>query len=353
MSKFSTKYFLAIALSTILWLSVVRSSFANVSAPIINFGSGRTLTSLDSKNTNAVAKIQMQSEVVRISLYPGFSVVKGEYHMVNTSKEAVKIQVGYPSYDSIGQTRSTQEKRFQVQPPGDLSNLRALVNGREVSTTKVDNQGQWYVWPMEFLPQQATDITVYYMTDTWRSIKVPSYSIISADKQLNLFEYILESGAVWGKRIEKGTIFIKLNSKMSDQNILGILPKGILKYNSQEHYLIYRFENLKPTPANNIRINYGDTPPSKDFQAESKQFQQYYQDIDRLVVPATDPPNLVVLTQTEFSNITNSIDRLKESSSVPVTIIFLLLILVVIPCLVIVGIGWLLRYFYRRLKAKR
>jgi hypothetical protein len=340
MSKFRTKYFfLVVALSAILWLSGVRSSLANVSAPTINFGSGRTLTSLDPKNTKAAAKIQMQSEVVRINLYPGFSVVKGEYHMVNTSKEAVKIQVGYPS--------------SQVGPSGDLANLRALVNGQEVPTAKVDHQGQWYVWPMEFPPQQATDITVYYMTDTWRRIEVPSYSIISTDKQLNLFEYILESGAVWGKKIEKGTIFIKLDRQMSDRNILGILPKGIFKYNSQERYLIYRFENLKPTPANSIRINYGDTPPSRDFQEERKQFQQYYQDIDRLVVPATDPPDLVVLTQTEFSNITNSIDQLKESSSGPVTIIVLLLVIIVIPCLIIVGMAWLLRYFYRKLKADR
>ncbi len=206
---------------------------------------------------------------------------------------------------------------------------------------------------MEFPPQQATDITVYYMTDTWRKIIVPSYSIISTDKQLNLFKYILESGAVWGKRIEKGTIFIKLDHQISDRNILGILPKGILKYNSQERYLIYRFQNLKPTTANNIEINYGDTPPNRDFQEESKQFQQYYQEIDRLVVPANDPPNLVVLTQTEFSNITNSIDRLKESSSGPVTIIVLLLVIVVIPCLIIVGMVWLLRYFYRKLKADR
>jgi hypothetical protein len=351
MLGFSPKHFFSvIVLSTILWLSGVKSSFANVSAPTISFGSGRTLTSLVSKNTKAVAKIQMQSEVVRINLYPGFSVVKGEYHMVNTSKETVKIQVGYPSYD---RTAQTMENPSQVQTSGDLSNLRALVNGREVSTAKVDDQGTWYVWPMEFPPQRATDITVYYMTNTWRGIKVPSYSIISTDKQLNLFEYILESGAVWGKKIEKGTIFIKLDRTMSDRSILGILPKGILKYNSQERYLIYRFENLKPTSANNIRINYGDAPPNKNFQEESKQFQQYYQDIDRLVVPATDPPNLVLLTQTEFSHITNSLDRLKESSSGPVTIIVLLLILVVIPCLVIVGMAWLLRFLYRKIKANR
>ncbi len=351
MRKFSTKYFfLAIALGTILWLSGARSNLANVSAPTINFGSGRTLTSLDPKNAKAATKIQMQSEVVRIILYPGFGVVKGEYHMVNTSKEAVRIQVGYPSSAHTTETISSS----QVIPAGDLHNLRALVNGREVSTVKVDGQDSWYVWPMEFPAQQATDITVYYMTDTWRSIKVPSYSIISTDKQLNLFEYILESGAVWGKKIEKGTIFIKLGDpKMSDRNILGILPKGALKYNSQDRYLIHRFENLKPTRANNIRINYGDTPPNKDFQEERKQFQRYYQEIDQLAVPATDLPDLVVLNQTEFSHITNSIDRLKESSSGPVTIIVLLLVIIVIPCLIIVGMVWLLRYFYRKLKAGR
>lgn len=350
MSKLSTKYFfLVIALSAILWLCGARSSQANISAPTINFGTGRTLTSLDPKNTKAATKIQMQSEVVRISLYPGFGVVKGEYHMVNTSKEAVKIQVGYPISDRTMQSING----FQVRPSGDLDNLRALVNGREVSTAKIDNQERWYVWPVEFPPQQSTDITVYYMTDTWGRISVPSYSIVSTDKQLNLFEYILESGAVWGKKIEKGTIFIKLDPKISDRNILGILPKGIFKYNAQERYLIHRFENLKPTSANNIRINYGDVPPTKDFQEERKKFQQYYQDIDRLTLPATDLPNLVVLTQTEFSNITNSIDQLKESSSGPVTIIVLLLVVLVIPCLIIVGIALLLRYFYRKLKADR
>lgn len=316
----------------------------------MSFGSGRTLTSPATKNTKNITKIQMQSEVVRIDLYPGVGVVKGEYHMVNTSPETVNLQVGYPVNGSNDREVSDELYHYLYS---DLYHLKVLVNGREVVSNKINigkgEREKWYVWPMEFTAKQAIDVTVYYMTDTWGSIQEPNYWITSGNKKLNLFQYILDSGAVWGKKIEKGTVFIKLHENLTNRDVLGVRPPKILRYNAQDHSIIYRFTNLKPTVASNIQINYGDRAPSQDFATASTKFQQYYQEVDRLTVPTSDPPTLIQLTQNEFSIVVNSFDELQEFVSRLLTCLLLLLLLLVvlsIPGLVIVAIVLLVKKLF-------
>jgi hypothetical protein len=308
----------------------------------MSFGSGRTLTSPATKDTKNITKIQMQSEVVRIDLYPGVGVVKGEYHMVNTSPETVNLQVGYPINGSTGRELSGRLHNYLYS---DLHHLKVLVNGREVVSNKIDigkgehtDSKKWYVWPMEFTAKQAIDVTVYYLTDTWGSIQEPNHWIISGNKKLNLFQYILDSGAIWGKKIEKGTVFIKLHENLTNRDVLGVRPPKILRYNAQDHSIIYRFTNLKPTVANNIQINYGDRAPSQDFATASTKFQQYYQEVDQLTVPTSDPPTLIQLTQNEFSMVVNAFDKLQEYAALPLTFFVLLLVVLSIPGLVIVAI---------------
>jgi hypothetical protein len=358
MSRFNTqKFLLAIVLAIFLGCAGARPSLSIPEPPepetTMSFGSGRTLTSPATKNTKNITKIQMQSEVVRIDLYSGVGVVKSEYHMVNTSPETVHLQVGYPVN---GSTHRKASGKSYHDLYSDLYHLKVLVNGREVVSNKIDigkgedtDKEKWYVWPMEFTAKQAIDVTVYYMTDTWGSIQEPNYWITSGNKKLNLFQYILKSGAVWGKKIEKGTVFIKLHENLTNRDVLGVSPPKILRYNAQDHSIIYRFTNLKPTAASNIRINYGDRAPSQDFATESTKFQQYYQEVDRLTIPTSDPPTLIQLTQNEFSIVVNAFDKLQESTSFLLTCFVLLLLLLVvlsIPGLVIVAIVLFLKKLF-------
>jgi hypothetical protein len=359
MSRFNTqKFLLAIVLAIFLWCAGARPSLTTPKpVTTISFGSGRTLTSPDTKNTKNITKIQMQSEVVRIDLYPGVGVVKGEYHMVNTSPETVNLQVGYP-INGFTERKLSDELYSDSDHDSysDLYHLKVFVDDRVVSSNKIDigggehgDKNEWYVWPIKFAAKQGINVMVYYMTDTWGSIGTPTSMFTSSSKELNLFQYILQSGTVWGKKIEKGTVYIKLHENLTNRDVLGVRPPKILRYNTQDHSMIYRFTNLKPTAENNIQINYGDRSPSQDFATESTKFQHYYQEVDRLTIPTSDPPTLIQLTQNEFSIVVNDFDKLRESTSFLLTcFVSLLLLLVVlsIPGLVIVAIVLFLKMLF-------
>ena len=61
-----------------------------------NAGGSGSFTLLYPEDTIAYKKIQMKSENIYMQLYKGFAGVKGDYYFKNTSKDTLRIKVGYP-----------------------------------------------------------------------------------------------------------------------------------------------------------------------------------------------------------------------------------------------------------------
>jgi hypothetical protein len=314
---------------TLTWCC--QPAHSNMAAPYINTGGSQTIEPFNKADKKSIDQIQMVSEVVKVNLYPGFAVVKGEYHMLNTADRPIKIQVGYPPNRSFerklnGDSMETRIRfgsddkprtyivengirktdETKVTPFSGVDQLKVLVADKEIETkTKVitnqDRLASWGVWDLEFLPRQETVVIVYYMVNTKGHIS-QGYS---GSKDARLFTYVLESGQIWRDRIKQGSIFIKLNGGLDSNDIWGVLPSKTLQINQTAKYLIYQFTDLEPTVDDNIVINYNDKLPAGfDYQQEQAKSKGYYQQIDQVSLPTAGTEQLRVASQDNFSGAT-------------------------------------------------
>lgn len=226
---------------------------------------GRFLPLIAADSSN-YGKIKMQSELVLIDLYNGFSVVKGTYYMYNEQDTAVEMYTGYPQHGDYNQDIV---KNIII---GDAPfNMKVLVNGFEVisavyndssisannlSTTTAPvihanrNYQNWYLWKMKFAPKKITTITVYFLTNNSRAKLTSGYS----KSKGHAFGYVLESGKAWAGNIDTGNIFIRMMDGITLKNIAGILPDSTIKVNTEK--LAYSFINKDPSPTDNLLIWY-------------------------------------------------------------------------------------------------
>jgi hypothetical protein len=344
----STAYLISASLvGSLLWhLAYIQPVVGNAAMPSINnVGTGNSFTPVFPADSKLGGQIAMQSELVKVNLYPGFGVVKGEYHMFNTTTKPITIKVGYPNNGSfINPQLDSQEQADYTKIGGvffnELAALKVLVNGKPVPTNMFKKDyTDWHIWSMEFAPRQNTDITIYYTIDTHESHIRRGYS--SAEN--NGFAYILESGKLWKDKIHKGTVFIKLNDGLKDSDLLGVVPRKTLRYNPQSNYLIYRFTDLEPDNNSNILINYSNKVGSNfKFADRQAQSASYYQEIDRLVVPDRDPLDLKIVDKDDFS--------VSGAGSILVGLLFLVVMLVpmLLPILAGVVIFRICTFIYRR-----
>jgi hypothetical protein len=288
-----------------LSIACTQPAFGNAAMPSINnVGTGNSFTPFFPEDSKLGKQIAMRSELVKVNLYPGFGVVKGEYHMFNTTTKPITIKVGYPNngsfindqIDDRGEGYSSKIGRVFFN---ELEALKVLVDGRSVTTNMLKQDGtNWHVWSMQFAPQTKTDITVYYTIDTHASKIKRGYS----SSTNNGFAYILESGKLWKDKIQRGTIFIKLNDGLTDRDLLGVVPRKTLKYNQTDNYLIYRFADLEPDNSSNILINYHNKTSSNfNFGEQKAKAASYYQQIDNLVVPEKEPADTTIVDKDDFN----------------------------------------------------
>lgn len=286
-----------------------------MSAPYINTGGGQTIEPVNKKDQRVIEQIQMVSEIVKVNLYPGFAVVKGEYHMLNTANRPVKIQVGYPPNRSFFRSSTDTRITFGDINPPQISNkkaispfsgvdqLKVLVADQEIATsnkviTNNSNKSVWGVWDLEFVPGQETVVTVYYMVSTKGYIHEGYFG----SKKAQLFTYVLESGQIWRDLIKQGTILISLKGDLGSNDIWGVLPSKALQIDKAAKYLVYRFADLEPTINNNIVINYNDKLPAQfDYKREKAKSAEYYQQIDQVALPDISAAKLEIAAQDNFS----------------------------------------------------
>jgi hypothetical protein len=321
--------------------------FGNAAMPSIsNVGTGNSFTPFFPADAKLGQQIAMQSEVVKVNLYPGFGVVKGEYQMFNTTTKPITIKVGYPNNGNFinpqidAQLQSSDSKIGNVFF-NELAALKVLVNGQPVKTNMLKQDYlNWHVWSMEFAPQKDTSITVYYMIDTHKAQIQRGYN----SSTNNGFAYILESGKLWKDKIQKGTVFIKLNDGLTEGDLLGVVPRKTLKYNKKDNYLIHQFTDLEPDNSSNILINYRNRATFNfDFDRQKAQAASYYQQIDSLIIPVAEPNSLGVIDKDDFS-----------VSAVEGILMMLVLILILgAPLWIVLAIVIIAFWIYRRWSRNR
>jgi hypothetical protein len=256
--------------------------FSNAAQPgIWNAGGAGTFFLLYPEDSLGFQKVQMVQEQVKVQLYRGFAVVRGVYQMHNPTSDTVSIRVGYPvnsSYDATPNDRLTQVY-FD-----DLHALRVRMRGKPVEVQKVESferyqthseKDEWYVWPARFLPGDITTIEVDFIVNTNEASILEGYN----RKSYNAFIYLIESGSTWKQPIGKGTILIQLMDGLTLDDIRGVSPSYEFLVNEEHNLLVWQFENLSPTAADNPVITYGEELVNNPFHTVKFKSDEYFRAI--------------------------------------------------------------------------
>jgi len=270
-----------------LFLALTKNLFPNAAAPgFYNTGGSAEFTPFFATDSAYLDKIQMQSELITVLLYPDFAVIRGEYNMLNLSDKEITFNTGYP-INGLFDNDLVYNVSFD-----DIYNLKIFTDGIEIPNEKLKGSdstflydekkrnlyNNWYVWKSVFKPNAITNLKVYFIVNTSNSILRKGYS---KDKD-NGFVYILESGRAWAKNIESGRINIQLMDGLKPEDIIGISPQNKFKINEDGTSLIYDFKNLEPEPADNVLIRYKKPDDSFDFNSVTSNSQKYFDEIDKI-----------------------------------------------------------------------
>lgn len=286
----------------LLSLTIAKFAVANVAMPgIWSAGHGSTLTPLFAKDSAAIRWIQMNKELIVIDLYKNYAVVKGTYWFLNKSQYTQQIRTGYPIN---GEFSATIEDMVSFE---DLLYLKVEVGGKKVThynladiydssqTTLASNQvlkaaNNWYVWDMTFEPGKLTKVEVYFIVKT-PAVLIQGYG----RKEANAFEYILQTGANWSGNIMNGQIIINLKDGLKVSDINGILPSKRVYFLRDQLY--YSFENLRPSPADDLIIWYQGTNDSISINLDTSQLYKSINTTDTAILHTT---NLSLIERDNF-----------------------------------------------------
>jgi hypothetical protein len=274
-------------------------SYANVAMPgFWNVGAGKQFIPVYKNEEDSVKKIRMDNELVAVYLYPNFAVVRGEYNMYNPGRSTLSIHVGYP------ENAIYQSKAVANIITGKLEYLKAFVDNKPAASKTGDappeaspdgRKREWHIFQADFKPG-LTKIRVYYMVDTHAASLRKGYD----NEKSHGFSYILESGRVWGGKIMKGRVFIKLQDDLSEKDIIGLLPEKSFKYEPAKKILIYDFAGLEPSSDNNIVIRYSG-PEEENFSLEKLKPAYYYSLADQADNTEISSNNLSLIEKNNFN----------------------------------------------------
>ncbi|MFN8297944.1 MAG: hypothetical protein U0T75_02470 [Chitinophagales bacterium] len=328
----------------LLFLFVPLVAFSNSAMPgFWSGGAAGEFYPLYKEDSIHLGKIQMQSEEILVHLYPGFAVVKGTYHMLNTTNEPVTLHTGYPVNGHL-----SNREVYSVQL-SDIYGLKVLVNDSVVAGNKQQSNSDeisddifrsssnWYVWQMTYAPKAITTITVYFMVNTQNAVLRKGYD----RKEGNAFTYVLESGRAWKDSIGDGTISVFLKGEVGVRDIFGIIPQGRVLGN--DTFLYYQFKNLEPSDTDNLIIWYKQIGAAINFDSVAHDSVKWYAAMDLPVLrPATS--QLIVVKAFDF-----------KVSQLGSTVIGLVMLAVVaLPILLgLLIVGLIVWYVVKRRKKKR
>lgn len=168
--------------------------------------------------------------------YPG-AQVSADFLMRNPEATAQTLRVGFPllTPPAFGTDTFDDTLAFRLQ------NLRVFVNDVELPTEEVLVGGQpWRAWTMTFQPGDVR-VRVTYMQMIGDS---------TFHSRVAVLGYVLQTGAGWAGLIEQAEI--RANFPYPVETLF--LADGQTGYTIEGNSLIWRYELLEPTPANDLRL---------------------------------------------------------------------------------------------------
>lgn len=240
---------------------------SNAAQPGIYNSGGTSFNLLYEEDSFSYKKIQMQEELVLVQIYPGFAVVKGNYTMLNTSADSLRLRMGYPVngvYNSSGKFSSD----FVVD---SLYAFKVKHNGRLLQDSLIDfssstyqnlNSNNWHIWDLNFKANESAQIEVYFLVNTNDAKIVKGYN----SSRYNAFIYLFESGKTWTKNIEKAKLAIQLMEEIQLKDIKGLANYFPLSWNENSKILYGETTNFSPTENDNFILSYDQKIENFDFQ---------------------------------------------------------------------------------------
>ena len=240
-----------------------------------NAGGSGTFKLLYPEDTIAYKKIQMKSEDIFMQLYKGFATVKGNYYFKNTSKDTLKIKVGYP-INNVFKNIGHHNYANNVTVDG-LYKIKGLVNGKTADIFEKPNQDNenWYVWEISFPPNEITDFTVYFLVNTNNAKITKGYN----SDQKNAFIYLIETGSLWKSPIEKGSFYAQLKNNILIDDVKASAPNQLF-FNNDDSILKFSLSDYGKNPDPNFVITYGETLENFNFKEITTKSDAYFKDID-------------------------------------------------------------------------
>jgi len=271
----------------LITITLAQKTFANAAQPGIWNAGGTIYTMLYPEDANTFKKIQMQQERIFIQLYKGFAVVKGTYVFKNTTNEHLQFKMGYPingiysgGENDLNQIILDSLSQFKIKANNKWL-LLEKENHPEINTNTQNINAfsdNWKVWQMQFAPNEIQKVAVYFIVNTNEARIRKGYDI----EKRNAFIYLLESGNVWKKNIEKGEFYIQLMNGLTPENIQGISEGFGFKFNTQYQIFSGQKANFTPTPKDNLIINYSQFNENFSFENVIKQTNELFAKIDQM-----------------------------------------------------------------------
>ncbi len=248
----SAKFVLAIVLF-LSFLAPVQSARADVAPPPAPQLGG--LEPFGYQETN----VQMVYERVEMELSPylwsadDFSKARVDvtayFTMHNRGNEPESMQAIFP-LESFTECQPQDvgirdsDTYYMVTP----YSFEVLINGKGVPVqnvvTKHPHEGceqmTWAGFDVTFPAEEDVTIRVEYMLES-----------VGMDL-MHTIEYILETGAGWAGPIRRGEVIVKFPYEVTTENVLAKSTPG---YQIRHNELVWSFENLEPTPQDNLQIS--------------------------------------------------------------------------------------------------
>jgi tetratricopeptide (TPR) repeat protein len=204
---------------------------------------------------NETTQVRMMSETVifdvlekSASKWPAQAKVSAQFQMRNLGSAQEQMEARFPlSYwngESDGFGNFPQINGIQIQ-----------VNGTTVPTHKIttantsgiyDHAIPWAAFPVTFPPGEDVQITVKYTADGYGE-----YPYVG-------FRYILDTGADWKDTIGSADLIVRLPYEANQQNVIFDETTGFAQTSPSGTIagseLRWHYDNLEPTPADNLEI---------------------------------------------------------------------------------------------------
>lgn len=230
----------------------------------------------------ATENIRILDEKLTINLGPKEADVEVRYLMRNETAKKVKVRFGFPveeSFDrdlmeAVGEEKKLPDgkkpaycRNYQIAAAGKT--IKATWQGEVRNTTSPQFRGVagWLISEITFAANEEIPVMIRFQS----AYPVEAWSVNdNGSRSAAVFRYRLSSAACWAGTIGSGKILIKPN---------GIAPswlkalKPVNRFRKEGANLVWNFENLEPTLADDLEIE--ARPAERSYPARQESGSEY------------------------------------------------------------------------------